>query len=62
MGATDPPSSSAAVIINSATVTAGEADVNSDIRFQSACTVSTHPRCEEVAAIRIKKKSHKRCH
>lgn len=37
--ATHPCSSAAAVIINSGTMTAGEADVNSNIRFQSACTV-----------------------
>lgn len=36
-------SSSAAVITNGGTMTAGEADVNSNIKFQSASTMSTLP-------------------
>lgn len=46
--ATHPFSSSPAVIISSGTMTAGEADVNSNIRFQSARAVSTLLRNEEV--------------
>lgn len=38
------------------TVTAGEADVNSNIRFQSACTLSTLPRNREVEKKQQQKK------